>query len=126
MAYQSRDFHRLLSPIALLDSVEGGITDFVVTQQLLHVAYQQCLLPGEPLDKDIYDLEPEDLADVPTTPATLEAALEALRADHDFLLRGDVFTPDVIDTWTWYKQTHEVDALRARPHPYEFTLYYDV
>ena len=82
--------------------------------------------PGDPLDKDIYDLQPEELDDVPTTPRSLEASLDALRADHDFLLRGDVFTPDVIDTWIWYKQTHEVEALRVRPHPYEFALYYDV
>jgi len=82
--------------------------------------------PGDPLDKDIYDLQPEELADVPATPRSLEAALDALRADHDFLLRGDVFTPDVIDTWIWYKQTHEVEAIRVRPHPYEFALYYDV
>ena len=62
----------------------------------------------------------------PTTPRSLEASLDALRADHEFLLRGDVFTPDVIDTWIWYKQTHEVETIRVRPHPYEFSLYYDV
>jgi len=82
--------------------------------------------PGEPLDKDIYDLDPEELSGVPTTPPSLEAALAALREDHEFLLRGDVFTPDVIDTWIWYKSEHEVDALRLRPHPYEFCLYYDI
>ena len=82
--------------------------------------------PGDPLDKDIYDLQPEELAGVPETPGSLGASLDALQADHEFLLRGDVFTPDVIDTWIWYKRTHEVDALRVRPHPYEFTLYYDV
>ncbi len=87
---------------------------------------QHKLRPGEPLDKDIYDLEPEELADVPTTPRSLEDSLDALRADHEFLLRGDVFTPDVIDTWIWYKQQHEVEELRTRPHPYEFALYYDV
>ena len=87
---------------------------------------QNKIRPGDPLDKDIYDLQPEELANVPTTPRSLEASLDALRADHDFLLRGDVFTPDVIDTWIWYKQTHEVEALRVRPHPYEFALYYDV
>ena len=76
--------------------------------------------PGDPLDKDIYDLQPDELEDVPTTPRTLEASLDALRADSDFLLRGDVFTPDVIDTWIWYKRTHEVEALCGRPHPYEF------
>ncbi len=82
--------------------------------------------PGEPLDKDIYDLSPEELADVPKTPDSLEAALAALRADHDFLLRGDVFTPDVIDTWIWYKTENEIDALRLRPHPHEFCMYYDI
>jgi glutamine synthetase len=66
------------------------------------------------------------LNDVPAVPRSLDASLEALRADHEFLLRGDVFTSDVIDTWIWYKQTREVEALRARPHPYEFQLYYDV
>ncbi len=82
--------------------------------------------PGQPLDKDIYDLPPEELADVPKTPGTLDAALDELEKDHQFLLRGDVFTPDVIDTWLWYKRSHEVDALRLRPHPYEFCLYYDI
>jgi glutamine synthetase len=87
---------------------------------------QNKLRPGEPLDKDIYDLPPEELDTVPTTPRSLETSLDALRADHDFLLRGDVFTTDVIDTWIWYKRTHEVETIRVRPHPYEFALYYDV
>ena len=82
--------------------------------------------PGEPLDKDIYDLEPEELADVPKTPASLEAALDALERDHEFLLRGDVFTTDVLRTWIDIKRTREVEALRTRPHPYEFCLYYDL
>ncbi len=82
--------------------------------------------PGEPLDKDIYDLTPEELSDVPKTPGSLGDALSALREDHGFLLRGDVFTPDVIDTWIWYKTENEVDALRLRPHPYEFCMYYDI
>ncbi len=81
--------------------------------------------PGAPLDKDIYDLKPEELTSVPKTPASLEESLAALRKDHDFLLRGDVFTEDVIDTWIWYKTANEVEALRARPHPYEFAMYYD-
>jgi glutamine synthetase len=87
---------------------------------------QNKLDPGEPLDKDIYDLTPEELGDVPKTPSTLEEALGALREDHEFLLRGDVFTPDVIDTWIWYKTENEVDQLRLRPHPYEFCMYYDM
>ena len=83
-------------------------------------------MAGEPLDKAIYYLEPEELDKVPKTPGSLEAALAALRADHEFLLRGDVFTADVIDTWIWYKNEKEVDAMRLRPHPYEFCLYYDI
>ncbi len=82
--------------------------------------------PGRPLDKDIYDLEPDELEDVPKTPASLEESLEALRADQEFLLRGDVFTEDVIDTWIWYKSEKEAAALRERPHPYEFAMYYDI
>ncbi len=82
--------------------------------------------PGEPLDKDIYDLDPEELEHVPKTPASLEEALDVLRRDHEFLLQGEVFTQDVIDTWIWYKREKEVDAIRLRPHPYEFALYYDV
>ena len=87
---------------------------------------QNKIHPGEPLDKDIYDLEPEELSKVPTTPASLGEALDALAADHEFLLRGDVFTQDVINTWITYKKVNEVDALALRPHPYEFCLYYDI
>ena len=82
--------------------------------------------PGEPLDKDIYDMPPEELAKVPTTPGTLREALTALQNDHDFLLKGDVFTPDVIETWIDYKMKNEVKALDLRPHPWEFVLYYDI
>ena len=82
--------------------------------------------PGPPLDKDLYDLDPEETRDVPPVPATLAEALAALRSDHEFLLKGDVFTPDVIDTWIRVKGEHEVEAVRRRPHPYEFALYYDV
>lgn len=82
--------------------------------------------PGEPLDKDIYDLGPEELASVPTLPASLEDALDALEADHEFLKKGDVFTEDAINAWITYKRNNEVDALRQRPHPYEFFMYYDI
>ncbi|MBE2280320.1 MAG: type I glutamate--ammonia ligase [Ignavibacteriaceae bacterium] len=81
--------------------------------------------PGEPLDKDIYDMEPEELKDVPSTPGSLQEALSALADDHEFLTRGDVFTPDVIETWINYKMDREVKPMALRPHPYEFTLYYD-
>ena len=82
--------------------------------------------PGAPLDKDIYDLPPEELAGVPAVPASLGEALDALERDHEFLMNGDVFTEDVIETWLWYKRTKEVDPVRLRPHPYEFVLYYDL
>ncbi|HSG71348.1 MAG TPA: type I glutamate--ammonia ligase, partial [Planctomycetaceae bacterium] len=87
---------------------------------------QNKITPGPPLDKDLYDLESEELKDVPQTPDSLEAALKGLREDHEFLLRGDVFTEDVIDTWIWYKTENEVNALRQRPHPFEFAMYYDI
>jgi glutamine synthetase len=82
--------------------------------------------PGEPLDKDIYDLPPEELAKVPHTPGSLKDALLALKEDHSFLLKGDVFTQDVVDTWINYKMENEVNALALRPHPWEFALYYDI
>ena len=82
--------------------------------------------PGEPLDRDIYALSPEELAKVPSAPGSLDEALDALEKDHEFLLKGDVFTPDVIETWLEYKRLKEVDAVRLRPHPYEFMLYFDI
>lgn len=82
--------------------------------------------PGDPLDKNIYDLSPEELAGVPSVPASLDDAINALEEDHEYLLKGDVFTQDVIDTWISYKRENEIDALRLRPHPYEFYLYYDI
>jgi len=82
--------------------------------------------PGAPLDRDIYDMSPEELASVPTTPGSLREALMALKADHEFLLKGDVFTQDVIDTWISYKIENEVNALALRPHPWEFKLYFDI
>ncbi|HCC68600.1 MAG TPA: type I glutamate--ammonia ligase [Nitrospiraceae bacterium] len=82
--------------------------------------------PGEPLDKDIYELGPEELATVPSMPASLEEALNNLEADNEFLKKGNVFTDDALETWIAYKRTKEVDALRLRPHPYEFFLYFDI
>lgn len=82
--------------------------------------------PGEPLDKDIYDMEPEELANVPNTPGSLEEALQALKDDHEYLLKGNVFTEDVINAWINYKMTNEVKAMALRPHPFEFQLYYDI
>jgi glutamine synthetase len=82
--------------------------------------------PGQPLDKDIYDLGPEELAKVPSMPGSLDHALEALEVDQQFLLKGDVFTEDMLNTYIDYKREKEVDAMRLRPHPYEFMLYYDI
>ncbi|MGE5497476.1 MAG: type I glutamate--ammonia ligase, partial [Syntrophothermus sp.] len=82
--------------------------------------------PGDPLDKDIYDMEPEELKNVPSTPGSLEDALKALAEDHDYLTKGDVFTEDVIETWIRYKMEKEVKPMALQPHPYEFSLYYDV
>jgi len=81
--------------------------------------------PGKPLDKDIYDMTREQLRDVPSTPGSLAESLEALQNDHEFLLRGDVFSEDVISTWIEYKTEKEVQPMQLRPHPYEFLLYYD-
>ena len=82
--------------------------------------------PGAPLDKDIYDMKPEELSDIPSLPGSLDEALEHLENDKEFLLKGGVFTEDVIDTWITYKRTREIDAIRLRPHPYEFNLYFDI
>jgi glutamine synthetase len=87
---------------------------------------QNKINPGDPLDKDIYDLSPEELAEVPKTPGSLDEALDSLERNHAFLVRGDVFTSDVIETWIKYKREKEADAMRLRPHPYEFCLYYDI
>ncbi len=87
---------------------------------------QNKILPPDPMDKDLYDLPPEEMAHVASLPGSLEEVLGALEADHEFLLKGDVFTPDVIETWVRYKREHEVDAIRLRPHPYEFALYFDI
>jgi glutamine synthetase len=82
--------------------------------------------PGSPIDKNLYDLPPAEAKEVKSTPGSLDQALDALESDHKFLLRGDVFTADVIETWLDYKRKKEVDAIRLRPHPYEFHLYYDI
>ena len=81
--------------------------------------------PGEPLDADIYDLPAETLAGIATVPSSLEAALNALEADNSFLYEGDVFTPGLIEAYVRYKREEEVDAIRMRPHPWEFALYHD-
>ncbi len=108
---------------------DGAANGYLAMSAILMAALdgiQHEIDPGPPLDKDVYDLRPEEFVDVPGTPSTLEESLNALRHDHDFLLRGDVFTEDVIDTWIWYKSERECAVLRKHPHPWEFTAYYDV
>jgi len=82
--------------------------------------------PGDAMDKNLYDLEPEELSGIPTLPSSLEEALDELENDHQFLLKGGVFTEDLVQAWIDYKRSNEVDALRVRPHPHEFFMYYDV
>ena len=87
---------------------------------------QNRIEPPPPVDKDLYDLPPEELAKVPQVPGSLEESLAELAADQDFLVKGGVFTSDLIDTYVAYKRENEVDAIRLRPHPYEFYMYYDI
>jgi glutamine synthetase len=87
---------------------------------------QNRLDPGLPVDKDLFELSPEELAEIPSVPGSLDEAMDALEADHEFLLKGGVFTEDLIQTWIEYKRTEECDPVRLRPHPWEFALYYDI
>jgi glutamine synthetase len=122
------------SPVARAKRLEFRCPDASCNPYLAFAAMLMAMIdgiknkinPGEPLDKNIYDLEPEELARVPKTPGSLEEALDQLERDHEFLLQGDVFTPDVISTWIWYKREKEAAEVRLRPHPYEFALYYDI
>jgi glutamine synthetase len=82
--------------------------------------------PGEPLDKDIYELSPAELSKVPSVPASLDGALQALENDMEFLTKGDVFTQDALEMWIDFKRAREIDPVRLRPHPYEFKLYFDI
>jgi glutamine synthetase len=107
---------------------DGASNPYLAMSAVLMAALdgiQSRIDPGPPFDKDLYDLSPEELSHVPHVPRSLEEALDALGSDHEFLLRGDVFTEDVIDTWIRYKTEKEVEALRQRPHPFEFAMYYD-
>jgi glutamine synthetase len=82
--------------------------------------------PGAPFDKDLYELPPEEAAEIKQLPGSLDVVLDALETDHSFLLKGDVFTPDLIETWIEYKRKNEVDPIRLRPHPWEFALYFNI
>jgi glutamine synthetase len=108
---------------------DGSCNPYLAFSAMLMAAIdgiQNKINPGHPLDKDLYDLEPEEAAEVQQTPGSLDEVLTALERDHEYLLRGDVFTEDVLSTWISYKRKNEVKALQLRPHPYEFCLYYDM
>jgi glutamine synthetase len=87
---------------------------------------QNRIEPHEPVDKDLYELPAEEAKSIPQVPGNLESVLQALEADHEYLLKGDVFTTDLIETWIDYKRERELKPLAMRPHPYEFELYYGV
>jgi glutamine synthetase len=87
---------------------------------------QSRISPGDPIDKNLYDLPPLERAKIPSTPGSLDEALDALEADHQFLLKGEVFTKDAVEVYINYKRSREIDEIRLRPHPYEFFLYYDI
>jgi glutamine synthetase len=106
------------------DPLATGYLLFPALMMAMVDGIQNKIDPGEPLDRDIYDMSPEELAETNVAPASLGEALAALEADHEFLTKGDVFTQDLIETWLWWKRNHEIDALRLRPHPYEFDLYF--
>ena len=106
-------------------SCNGYLAFAAITMAVID-GIQNKMDPGDPLDKNIYDLPPEEMANVPSAPGSLEESLAALKADHEFLLKGDVFTKDVIDMWIEYKTDAEVNPVKLRPHPHEFSLYYDI
>jgi len=107
------------------DPTANGYLMFTAMMMALLDGIQNKIDPGDPLDRDIYGMTPEELAQTNQTPASLEEALDALEADHDYLTQGDVFTDDLIETWISYKRENELNEFRLRPHPFEFSLYYD-
>ena len=108
------------------DATANGYLAFAAMLMAGLDGIQNKILPPDPIDKDLYDLPPEERTEVQLLPGSLAEVLDALEADHEFLLKGDVFTKDVIEMWIGYKREHEVDTLRLRPHPHEFALYFDI
>jgi len=103
----------------------NGYLTFTAMMMAMIDGVQNKIDPGPPLDRDIYDMTPAELAETNVTPASLDEALNALEQDSVFLTKGDVFSEDLISTWIEWKRTEELDQLRLRPHPFEFDLYYD-
>ena len=108
------------------DPAACGYLSFTALMMAMIDGIQNKIDPGEPLDRDIYDMTPEELAETNVAPKTLTEALESLKEDHDFLTKGDVFTEDFIKTYIKFKHENEIDPIRLRPHPFEFDLYYNV
>jgi glutamine synthetase len=108
------------------DPSSNGYLAFSAIMMAVLDGIQNKIDPGNPMDKNIYDLPPEELAEIPTAPGSLSEALQALKEDSAFLLKGDVFTQDVLDKWIEYKMENEVDPVNLRPHPHEFMLYFDI
>ena len=107
------------------DPSSNGYLMFSAMLMAMIDGVQNKIDPGKPLDRDIYEMTPKELARTRKTPTSLEEALGELQRDHKFLTKGGVFTDDLIETWISYKEENELDPLRLRPHPYEFELYYD-
>ena len=107
------------------DPLANGYLAFSAIAMACIDGIQNRIDPGDPLDKNIYDLPPEEMAQVVDAPTSLESALDALEKDHEFLLRGDVFTTDFVRTYLKYKRDNEVLIIKTRPHPLEFSMYYD-
>ncbi len=107
------------------DPSSNGYLAFTAMLMAMLDGIENKIDPGEPLDRDIYEMTEEELANVPKVPGNLAEALEALEKDHEFLLKGNVFTKDLVQTWIEYKRTQELAEMALRPHPYEFYLYYD-
>ena len=107
------------------DPTTNGYLAFAAMMMAGLDGIQNKIHPGDPMDKNIYALSPEERKDVPSMPGSLPEALEALERDHAFMLKGDVFTKDVIETWIDYKRSEEIGPVQLRPTPYEFHLYFD-
>jgi len=108
------------------DPTACGYLSFTALMMAMIDGIQNKIDPGEPLDRDIYDMTPEELAETNVAPTSLSEALEALEADHDFLTAGDVFSDDLLNSFVNHKREEEIAPLQLRPHPFEFDLYYDV
>jgi len=108
------------------DPAACGYLSFTALMMAMIDGIQNKIDPGEPLDRDIYDMTPEELAETNVAPKSLGEALDALAKDHDFLTKGDVFSEDFIKTYISYKNEEEIDPIRLRPHPFEFDLYYNI